>query len=172
MSTKTFKLVLLAISTSVLISSCSKKATPAVTASPEEKSRLEQEAAVRTRKEIALKKREEALKKVDLESDRKNAPSKEAHIHKLSQYFDAITCSTSFTLADNRITETLKMFESAATPVLMVVNEEDGRKDYGKPTTIISYLIYLKQEKKNVNMINDLKIDCSGKITEVELVKN
>ena len=40
------------------------------------------------------------------------------------------------------------------------------------PTTIIDYLNYLKDQKKNMNKIDKLQFDNAGKITEVELRKN
>ena len=171
MNTQTFKVILLAMAISNFTSGC-KTSKPVMTVTPEDEKMEIERAALHEEREIELKKREDQLKKVDEDFAKRNASSKEAHISKLSQYFDAITSSNSIVFADNRISEALKMFESANTPVLIVVNEEDGRKDYGKPTTIGNYLTYLKEQKKNINLISNLKIDCSGKITEVELWKN
>ncbi|MEJ0031521.1 MAG: hypothetical protein WDO15_14620 [Bacteroidota bacterium] len=44
-------------------------------------------------------------------------------------------------------------------------------KDYDKPTTIPGLSNYLKDQKKNLNSISDLKFDGAGKITEVELTR-
>ncbi len=63
------------------------------------------------------------------------------------------------------------MFSSPDTPVLIVINESNGEKDYDRPTTIREYLNYLKDQKKNINKIQKLEFDDAGKITEVELRK-
>ena len=90
---------------------------------------------------------------------------------KLSEYFDAIANSDNVASANSSINEALAMFASAETPVLIVISEEAGKKDYDRPTTIKAYLNYLKDQKKNINDIENLKVDGSGKITEVELKK-
>jgi hypothetical protein len=63
------------------------------------------------------------------------------------------------------------LFSSSETPVLIVIHEAAGQKDYDRPTTIRNYLNYLKDQKKQADKIGELKFDGSGKITEVELVK-
>jgi hypothetical protein len=74
--------------------------------------------------------------------------------------------------ANNTINEALALFASPQTPVLIIISESNGQKDYDRPTTIISYLNYLKDQKKNANKIEKLQFDNAGKITEVELRKN
>ena len=76
------------------------------------------------------------------------------------------------TNAINQINEALSLFASPDTPVLIVISESGGQKDYDRPTTIKNYLNYLKDQKKNINKISDVKYDGSGKITELELKKN
>ncbi|HLZ16132.1 MAG TPA: hypothetical protein VKQ08_03795, partial [Cyclobacteriaceae bacterium] len=72
---------------------------------------------------------------------------------------------------NSSINEALTLFASPQAPVLIVISEEDGKKDYDRPTTITAYLNYLKDQKKNINDIAGLKTDASGKITELELKK-
>jgi hypothetical protein len=63
------------------------------------------------------------------------------------------------------------MFVSEDTPVLIVISESGGTKDYDRPTTIRAYLNYLKDVKKNPNRIGKLHFDNANKIVEVELIK-
>jgi hypothetical protein len=51
---------------------------------------------------------------------------------------------------------------------LIVIHEEGGVKDYDEPTTIKKYLEYLKDTKKNLNYISDIRL-AGGKVTELEL---
>lgn len=91
---------------------------------------------------------------------------------RLNQYFDAIASADNVTSANTSIDEALYLFSSPQAPVLIVISEEGGKKDYDRPTTIRTYLNYLKDQKKNINRIEHVKLDDSGKITEVELRKN
>ena len=91
---------------------------------------------------------------------------------KLSEYFDAIANADNVASANSSINEALALFASSEAPVLVVISEEGGKKDYDRPTTIKAYLNYLKDQKKNINYIDNLQVDASGKITEVELKKN
>ena len=91
---------------------------------------------------------------------------------KLDQYFEAIASASTITSANASIDEALSMFSSPLTPVLIIISQEGDQKDYDRPTSIRAYLNYLKDQKKNVNKIDHLKMDESGKITEVELRKN
>ena len=91
---------------------------------------------------------------------------------KLNQYFESIARSSNVASANSSINEALALFASPETPVLIVISEENGQKDYDRPTTIRQYLNYLKDTKNNANTISNLQYDNSGKITEVELRKN
>jgi hypothetical protein len=137
-----------------------------------EKARIEQEAADKKKREEeeARKKRdEEERQRADAEAKSKAASSTPAV--RLDQYFNAIAGSSNPSSANGSITEALSLFASPQTPVLIVIAEEGGTKDYDKPTTIQDYLNYLKDQKKNLNAISDLKFDGAGKITEVELTR-
>ncbi|HEU5292542.1 MAG TPA: nucleoid-structuring protein H-NS [Cyclobacteriaceae bacterium] len=143
-------------------------------ASNAEKARLEQEAALRKQQEEASRKEAEERERREAEARLKNndeiTVSKPAT--RLNEYFQAIASSPNVTSANNSINEALSMFSSPEAPVLIVISEYDGKKDYDRPTTIGKYLNYLKDQKKNINAISDLKTDASGKITELELRKN
>jgi hypothetical protein len=90
---------------------------------------------------------------------------------RLNQYFDTIANAPDVTSANNNIDEALHLFTSPQAPVLIVISEENGKKDYDRPTSIKAYLNYVKDQKKNINKIERVKMDESGKITEVELTK-
>lgn len=139
-----------------------------------EKARIEQEATAKRqqeeqqRKDAEEKSRREAEELLRQESQAKVTAAPKA---RLGNYFDAIAGSGSTTAANNSINEALALFASPEAPVLIVISEEGGQKDYDRPTTIKDYLNYLKDQKKNINTISDLRFDASGKITELELKK-
>ncbi len=166
------KLVLVVFIFLALSAGCKSAKKAAATNAANEKAKMEQEANLRNQKEDELKRREaEEYAKRDAESAMKvmkeNAPK-----IKLSEYFDAIAHADNVASANSSINEALGMFASSEAPVLIVISEEGGKKDYDRPTTIKAYLNYLKDQKKNINYIDSLKIDSAGKITEVELGKN
>jgi hypothetical protein len=135
-----------------------------------EKARMEQEvAALKKQQEEEARKRKEA----EEEAARKAAAekTKEGPQTKLEQYFSAISNSNNAASANSSISEALALFASDQTPVLIVIHESGGQKDYDRPTTIKDYLNYLKDQKKQADKIGNLQFDNSGKITEVELVK-
>lgn len=162
------KLVMWALILVICASGCKskKKAAEAANAAAE-KARVEQEAATRKQQEEDAKRKaeEEARAKREAESKQK------APYALLAQYFESISSSTNLNSANTSINEVLTMFASPETPVLIVISESNGQKDYDRPTTIVSYLNYLKDQKKNINTISNLQFDSSGKITEVELRK-
>jgi len=140
------------------------------------KSQMEQDAALKKQQE------EEARRKEADEKERREAEERErsevnerastAPKAKLSEYFSAIANSGNVASANSSINEALAMFVSPETPVLIVISEyEGGKKDYDRPTVIRDYLNYLKDQKKNINVITDMKMDSAGKITELELKK-
>lgn len=149
---------------------CKSKKKAAEAAAAAERARMEQEAAAlkKQQEEEARLKREAdeaAAKKAAEEAARKNPQSK------LEGYFSAISNSSNAASANSSINEALTMFASPETPVLIVIHDSGGQKDYDRPTTIKDYLNYLKDQKKQADKIGNLQFDQSGKITEVELVK-
>lgn len=158
----------------LIASGCKSKKKAMEAQAAAERARIEQEAADKKKREEEEARRkaqeEERLRaEADAEAKRKAASSTPAA--KLDNYFSAIANSSNATSANSSITEALSMFQSGQTPVLIVIAEEGGMKDYDKPTTITDYLNYLKDQKKNLNTITDIKFDPSGKITEVELTR-
>ena len=87
----------------------------------------------------------------------------------LDKNFQAIADASSVDYANRIINETQKFFASPDAPVFIVFYRENGVKDYDKPTTIVNYLNYLKDQKKNPNKIDKLIFNDQGKIEEIEL---
>ena len=146
-----------------------KKAAEAARAA-EERARIEQEANLRKEEEQKRKEAEEAARR-DAEARQKDILANEPKA-KLNQYFQSISSSGNSASANGSINEALTLFSSPDTPVLIVISEEGGQKDYDRPTTIRQYLNYLKDTRNNSNSISNLQFDNSGKITELELRKN
>lgn len=152
-----------------LASGCKSKKKAREAAAAAEKARIEQaEAALRKEREAEEQRRREAEEQTRREAEAR-ATKPEA---RLSAYFDAIASSGNINSANSSINEALSLFASPETPVLIVISESNGQKDYDRPTTIRDYLNYLKDQKKNINKISDVQFDSSGKITELELRKN
>jgi len=95
--------------------------------------------------------------------------AEEVAVEKLENYFNAVAAAGNPTLANASIQEILGMFSNQEIPVLIVIHEEGGIKDYDEPTTIKKYLDYLKDTKKNLNYIADIRLGAGGKVTELEL---
>lgn len=95
--------------------------------------------------------------------------AEEVAVEKLENYFNGVAGAGSVSAANQSIQEALKMFSNQATPVLIVIHEENGIKDYDEPTTITKYLEYLKDTKKNLNYISDIRLDANGNVSELEL---
>jgi hypothetical protein len=95
--------------------------------------------------------------------------AEEVAVGKLENYFNSIANSNNLDAANRTIQEASGMFSNSNTPVLIVIHEESGIKDYDEPTTIDKYLNYLKDTKKNLNFISDIRLDNNGKVSELEL---
>lgn len=93
----------------------------------------------------------------------------EVAVSKLENYFSSIANANNIQVANSTIQEVLGMFSNQETPVLIVIYEQSGVKDYDEPTTIAKYLNYLKDTKKNLNFISDIRLDGSGRVSELEL---
>jgi hypothetical protein len=95
--------------------------------------------------------------------------AEEVAVGKLENYFNSIANSSNVDAANRTIQEATGMFSNPNTPVLIVIHEESGIKDYDEPTTIDKYLNYLKDTKKNLNFISDIRLDGNGRVSELEL---
>ena len=63
----------------------------------------------------------------------------------------------------------LAYFQQASTPVLIIVNQVNGKNIYDKPTDIEKYLDYLKHTRQSPHTINNFELDEEGRITKLEL---
>jgi hypothetical protein len=95
--------------------------------------------------------------------------AEEVAVGKLENYFNSIANSSNVDAANRTIQEASGMFSNSNVPVLIVIHEESGIKDYDEPTTIDKYLNYLKDTKKNLNFISDIRLDNNGRVSELEL---
>ncbi len=166
------KLIILALVLITAFGCQSKKKAMQAKNAAAEKAKMEQEAADRKlqAEEQARKAAEEQARREA--EQRANESKTSTPATKLNQYFGAIANTNNVSSANASINEALSLFASPETPVLIVISESDGMKDYDKPTTIKQYLNYLKDQKKNPNAISDIKTNGEGKITELELKKN
>ena len=151
----------------------SKKKAMEAQAAADEKARLEAEALEKKKRaEEEARKKKEAEEAAAAERARLDEEAKKSTPYtKLQEYFNAIGSASSVAAANSSINEALTLFASPETPVLIVISESGGQKDYDRPTTIKDYLNYLKDQKKQADKLGNLQFDSSGKITEVELVK-
>jgi hypothetical protein len=163
------RLILLVLLLSMVAGGCKSKKKAMEAAAAAEKTRIEKEEADRKKEEERrrLEEEERAKREAALGGTESKAPEA-----KLNQYFAAIASSANPASANQSINEALSMFASPDTPVLIVISESGGLKDYDRPTTIREYLHYLKDQKKNINTISSIKVNDAGKITEVELRKS
>lgn len=89
----------------------------------------------------------------------------------LNGYFDEIAGASSLNIANMKIDQAMELFSTGDAPVLIIISSENGQNDYDRPTTIKKYLNYLKDQKKNPNLIENIVLDSRGKIKELELIK-
>ena len=89
----------------------------------------------------------------------------------LETNFSRIASAASTSQANNIINETLELFSSNHVPVLIIISQAGGFNDYDRPTTIENYLNYLKDQKVSRNKVATFKVNDSGKIIELELIK-
>jgi hypothetical protein len=165
------KFVMLVLILTILAFGCKSK-KKAMEAAAAEKARIEQEEAALRKKQEDERKQKEADEQAKRDAEAQSEAKAREPRARLTQYFESIANSGNVASANSNISEALTLFSSPETPVLIVISESGGQKDYDKPTTIKDYLNYLKDQKKNMNRISNLQFDSSGKITEVELRKN
>ncbi len=79
--------------------------------------------------------------------------------NRLASYFNKIANAPSDGVANQLINKALGMFKSDQSNVLVIISEENGEKDYDRPTKIGKYLNYLKTTKNNINKVEEIKWD-------------
>ncbi len=118
--------------------------------------------------EEVIEAEKEAMRKKWEEENKKKT---EAVSLSLADYFALVAGASSVKNANMKIHEALKLFASPNTPVLIIVSQEGDLVDYDRPTTAKKYLEYLKDQKKNLNEIENIEYDDNGKIKLLELIK-
>ena len=103
--------------------------------------------------------------------EEENKKKTEALSLTLSDYFALVAGASSVENANLKINEALKLFAGPDTPVLIIISKEGDLVDYDRPTTAKKYLEYLKDQKKNLNEIDNIEYDDNGKIKLLELIK-
>ena len=113
------------------------------------------------------------LKAQRAEEERRNAEmqSKVRLKSSVLNQFRSVAGSQSFEDANRKIAQALNLYASEDVPVLIIISQENGMKDYDRPTTIKKYLEYLKDQRKFDKDIENIVIDDNGKVTEIELIK-
>ena len=82
------------------------------------------------------------------EAEAKAKAEKAAFNANLNGMFNDIANAGSTNIANMKIEQALNMFSSDDALVLIAISEENGKKDYDRPTTIGKYLNYLKDQKR------------------------
>jgi hypothetical protein len=135
------------------------------------------EAKLNKDRDLVRKKAEDELRARDADERRRQEEARNAskagdpRFVKLNEAFSSITQSASADLANQKILETLLLFANPDVPVLIIISQNGSAKDYDRPTTIKRYLEYLKDQKRNINQIDNMVLDANGKVTELELIK-
>ena len=87
----------------------------------------------------------------------------------IKDFFNDIANASDANTANASIKEALKLFSSPQAPVLIIIAEEGGEKDYDEPTTAEKYLNYVKDQKKMNHKVVSIGTDANGKIKLLEL---
>jgi len=125
---------------------------------------------------LALIRQAEEVIEAEKEAERRrweeeNKKKTEATSLSLADYFALVAGASSVDNANIKINEALKLFASPDAPVLIIISQEGDMVDYDRPTTAKKYLEYLKDQKKNLNEIENIEYDDNGKIKLLELIK-
>jgi len=113
----------------------------------------------------------ERLEAERLAAEQQKADTEQARFDLINGQFAALTGEKDVEKSNTIINNLLPLFESKEAPVLVIVSEENGMKDYDKPTTIEKYLHYLKDRKAYKAEVENIVYNDSGKIKELELRK-
>ena len=135
------------------------------------------EAKLNSDRDLMRKKAEDESKAREAEERRRQEEARnvskagDPRFIKINEAFTAIMQATSPDVANQKILEALPLFANPEVPVLIIISQNGSAKDYDRPTSIKRYLEYLKDQKRNVNQIENMVLDANGKITELELIK-
>lgn len=115
---------------------------------------------------------EEEEKAIPVEPVKADPPKSTTSVaERLNTYFESIAGAPSLTSANNNIKEATSLFSSPDVPVLIIFYAANGQEEFEEPTTISKYLNYVKDVKKNTNVVSEYVTDPQGKIKEIVLVR-
>lgn len=125
----------------------------------------------------------QAEKEIELQQAELDRQAEEERLRKLeeaeqSKYatmdnqLKGIAAAGNIDSANQQIDLSLQQFASPDVPVLIIISQVDGINDYDRPTTAVNFLNLLKDTKSYKYKIVSVKKNSSGKITELELLKN
>jgi hypothetical protein len=87
----------------------------------------------------------------------------------IKDFFSEIANASDANTANAAIQNALKLFASPQSPVLIIIADEGGEKDYDEPTTAEKYLNFIKDQKKMNLKVVSIGTDDNGKIKLLEL---
>jgi len=122
-------------------------------------------------KEIELK-QAELDRQAEEERLRKLEEAEQSKYAAIDNQLKGIAAAGSIDSANEKIDLSLQQFASPDVPVLIIISQVDGINDYDRPTTAVNFLNLLKDTKSYKYNIVSVKKNSSGKITELELLKN
>ncbi len=104
---------------------------------------------------------ERRRKEADAAADKKSMTIKD--------FFSEIANASDVNAANASIQKALQLFTSPQAPVLIIIADEGGEKDYDEPTTAEKYLNFVKDQKKMNHKVVSIGTDENGKIKLLEL---
>lgn len=112
----------------------------------------------------------EELRRAEEERLRQEEEARKSKFLTIDQQLSAIATAGSIDESNNQIQKTLQEFETPDIPVLIIISKNSDFNDYDKPTTISKFLNYLKDKKQYKYVVESVKRNSLGKITELELI--
>src|SRR4051812_29847231 len=125
------KLVMIILVVMISAFGCKSK-KKAMEAAAAEKARMEQEAALQKQRDEEQRKKD-AEEKARRDAEAEKASKASTPYARLGEYFSAISNSSNLNSANSSINEALTLFASPQTPVLIIISESNGQKDYDRP---------------------------------------
>ena len=126
------------------------------------KEKLDKAKQMRLDNELKVK-AEVERKRIKLEKDKTD--NKQVLIQKLESLFNELS------KGKDKKSELVALCSSSDVPVLIIINDKNGKKDYDQPSTIKKYAEYLMDTKNFNTKIKDIKVDNYQKISKLVLIK-
>ena len=110
------------------------------------------------------------LRRAEEERLRQEEEARRSKFLTIDEQLFAIATAGSIDESNNQIQKTLQEFETPDIPVLIIISKNADFNDYDRPTTISKFLNYLKDKKQYKYVVESVKKNTNGKITELELI--